>query len=273
MKLFEIRDRTKTKTQTAGPDLSAFDRAFADQVRGTQDLPAQRQDTRAPERRTATGGQTRARATGIDMGPEAGEKLSFLDRLGIQDEISDEEAAERAGVNMWDDDHHDVSHDEPEAPTQQLARIENMPAVIGKQMTDTDSINPEWHQVKHLPGYLKSPIRAMGRQIFGTYTKTPIEDIQVLAHVGGKGPNTEDEVKAVATWLLKHGQKDTDGEMNFQQSIPDYNADFAIYKRDGYTFMVVKDFAGHYIYSWPSADEHSEGAEGAAVGVDRRRLR
>ena len=287
MKLFEIRDeaqrqaqpgeRARSRTKTADrPDLSAFDRAFADQVAGSQNVPAaqqQGQEERLPSRPTASRGRTRSAAASATMSPEAGEKLSFLSRLGLEDEISDEEAADRAGASLWDDD-----DDEGEVPTPtrtgtELTSIENMPTVVGQQLDQAGVENPEWHQVKHLPGYLQSAIRAMGRQVFGSFTRTPIEDIQVVANVGG-GPNTEREVKAVATWLHSHGKKDTDGEMDFQQSIPDYGADFAIYKKDGFTFMVVKDFAGHYIYSWPTSDEKSsKGSERPAIDVDRRRLR
>ena len=94
----------------------------------------------------------------------------------------------------------------------------------------------------------------MGRQVFGSFTKTKIEDIQVLANLMGQGPNETRELNAVAGWVRQNGQRDTEGELNFSQSIEGYEADFKIYSADGITFILVKDDYGNYIYSWPSTD-------------------
>lgn len=275
MKLFEItqtKTKTKAKTATGEPDLSAFRRAFDDKLRQKQSVPATRPErARTPELKKATPAATRQRAAQVDMPPEGGEKLSFLQHLGLQDEISDEEAARRAGVTPTDDAGYVP---EPEVTGTELATIENMPAVINKEISEVSPVDPEWHQVKHLPGYLQEPIRAMGRQVFNAFTETPVEDIQVVAHVGGRGPNSKRELGAVAKWLKDNAEQDTEGAMDFAASIPDYKADFTIYRSHGYTFMVVQDFAGHYIYSWPSADEKSpQGTERRAIEPERRRLR
>ena len=297
MKLFEIkklkeaqRTKTQTKTATDEPDLSAFRRAFQDQTMGTPNLPAEapaeepRQPAATPELKRATAAQTRARTAGVEMPPEAARKLTFLQTLGLDDEISDEEAARRAGVTMGDEPETPATYgvdQEPRTPGTELATIENMPAQVNREISADTSVEPDWHQVKHLPGYLKSAIRAMGRQVFGVYTETPIEDIQVIANVSNSGqPNSARELNAVGSWLVDNAQRDTEGEMNFQQSIPDYQADFQIYTHEGYTFMVVQDFAGNYIYSWPTADnkdltnqQGAQGAERPRIGRQPRRLR
>lgn len=279
MKLFEVIQK-KTKTTTNEPDLSTFRRAFQDQMSGTQNVPQTRptehpktrQRVPTPELKKASAASTRARTSQIDMPPEAARKMTFLQSLGLDDEISDEEAARRAGYEGEPTTVGAVP--EPKTPGTELATIENMPSIINKEIAEQSPVEPEWHQVKNLPGYLQSGIRAMGRQVFGTYTNTPLEDIQVLANVGGQGPNSKREINAVASWLKDNAERDTQGEMDFSKSIPDYGAQFSIFKHEGYTFMVVQDFAGKYIYVWPSADEKSsQGTERSSIQSERGRLR
>lgn len=256
----------------AGPDLSTFQQDMNNQAQGTANTPAPRQNTNvsAPAGRgqMASGNRTRERMAGVQMSPEAGEKLSFIQMMGMEDEISDEQAARNAGMDA--DADVGAVDTQPTDPT-------TLPAVISQAMMGEDDVNVEWSQVQHLPGYLSSPIRRLGRAVFAPYTNTSIEDIQVLANLGGNGPNEEVELNAVANFLKQSGTRNTEGEMNFQQIVDGYNADFKIYEAEGFTFMLVKDFAGNYIYSWPSADntEMSGGAGGqqnARLGQDRPQL-
>jgi hypothetical protein len=46
--------------------------------------------------------------------------------------------------------------------------------------------------------------------------------------------------------------------------MPDYDAQVSVFEADGYTFMLVKDFAGRYIYSWPTKDTIKGGSSAAA---------
>lgn len=245
--------KNKTQTQTAEPDvdLSTFKRGMEDRMQGTQNVPTKKQWKDLPTLRQASAAQTRQATSNVTLPAEAGEKMSFLQSLGLQDEISDAQAEEISG-------HHDIDRTigqpEPRTPGTNVATIDTMPAVINKEIAKYAPVDPDWHQIKHLPGYIKSAIRAMGRQVFGTFTKTRIEDIQVVANLGGQGPNTERELNAVAGWLQDNGQRDTDGEMNFQRSIPDYDAKFEMYSAEKFTFMVVQDDYGNYIYSWPTND-------------------
>lgn len=261
--LFTINEalKTKTKTKQSNPSSSTFQDDF-DNLGQTKNVPSQRQKADTPELRRATAELTRRRTGQVEMPPEAAEKLSFLNRLGLEDEISDEEAARRAGVTRGEADQ------TPPEPT-------TMPAVISQEIAAEEGVEPEWHAVRNLPGYLQNGIRAMGRQVFGTFTKTPIEDIEVIANLGGQGPNDTRELSAVAGWLRKNAERHTEGEMNFAQSIPDYGAEFVMYKAEGRTFLLVKDFAGKYIYSWPTADEKGSkrGNLGLRNEVQRRRMR
>jgi hypothetical protein len=191
--------------------------------------------------REATAAKTRSLSS-----HEATKKLSKAD-LSHQDEISDEQAARNAGGR---------TSSPKTKPSTDLVTPQNLPKLMSKALSTNDNkIIPEWHMVKHLPGYLASGIRSIGRAVFKPFTDTKIEDIQVLASLGGQGPNTDKEINAVANYVLHHGRRDTEAELIFHDRIPDYSADIKIFKTLGYTFMLVKDFAGKYVYSWPTSDE------------------
>jgi hypothetical protein len=146
----------------------------------------------------------------------------------------------------------DVDHEEgtPEPPL-----TADVPALINKAIAaqDPNAINPEWHQIKNLPGYMQRPIRAMGRATMGAFTDTPIEEISLVANLGGQGPNSDREVSGVAQWLKANAQKVDSAEMDFGDTIPGYEAQTLVYKVPGMKFLVVRDFAGGYIYAWPDA--------------------
>lgn len=255
------RQEKKTQQQTQfaddeapAPDMSAFQRDMNAQAQGTQNVPQKKKYADLPKLKQSTAVSTRQKTANVTLPAAAAEKMSFLQRLGLEDEISDVQAAANAGMQQHTDNDEEYGRPEPQEPGTDVANIETMPDIINKEIATFATVEPEWHQVKNLPGYLKGAIRAMGRQVFGVYTKTPIEDIQIVANLGGQGPNSEREMNAVAGWLHDNAERDTDGEMNFQQSIPDYGADFQIYTHDEFTFMIVDDEYGKYVYSWPSKD-------------------
>jgi len=113
---------------------------------------------------------------------------------------------------------------------------------------------PNFHQVAALPGNIKDQIRQLGRSVFKTMTITPTNKIFVVANLGGQGPNTDREVQSVADWVKQHGQDYGDGSINFDRSIPGYEAETHMYTAAGITWLLVKDFAGQYIYAWPEKE-------------------
>ena len=141
----------------------------------------------------------------------------------------------------------------------------NVPAMISREIAAAmpDTVDPQFHQVKNLPGYMSRAIRAMGRETFKNYTDTPVEDISVLANLGGQGPNSEREINAVSSWLKQNGTKLDASELGFGDMIPGYSAQTMLYSTAGMRFLVVKDFAGGYIYVWP------EGSSSNALGSDQ----
>lgn len=127
-----------------------------------------------------------------------------------------------------------------------------LPSLINRQLARQGDLQfePEWHQVRDLPGYMQNAIRGLGRQVFSTVTKTDLEDIQVLSTL----TNDSKDVEMMAAILRKLGTRLTDAEMNFDEIMPGYKANVAVYQYGKGQFLAVKDFAGHYIYAWPAED-------------------
>lgn len=148
--------------------------------------------------------------------------------------------------------------DEPEyALSNDVVTPEDLPAVISSAMTKAGEVVPEWHMVKNLPGYMQQAIRKLGKLVFLQYTRTPIEQIQVLANVQGRGPNSEREMNALVGWANKNGKRVTMGEIDFASIMPGYKADVALYNVEGSQLMIVSDEFGKYVYAWPEADSAS----------------
>ncbi len=222
----------------------------------------------SPKLKTAGAEKTRTKAAAATIDPN--HVPSFHpDDIDMSDEMSDEEASQHAGHATHHT--HDTSGHEPKPVTPNT-----LPAVISKAMTlpgrEVAEVEPEWHMVKHLPGYMSRAIRALGRQVFVPFTSTAIENIQVLAHVGG-GPNTEAEVNQTARYVTTHGTRDKVAELAFQKVLPDYTAKVVSYNCEGITFFMVKDFAGHYIYAWPEVDSKDVGGTGKAAHVHADKAR
>jgi hypothetical protein len=177
-----------------------------------------------------------------EVGAEAGQHFASLSQHDMQDEISDDEAHRRSGIGDFEADT-DVGY-EPVIPN-----TENLPAVISREVAQTGGrINPEWHEVKQLPGYFQSAIRALGRSVFRQFTDTPIEDIQVLTTLGNI--NSEHEVTGMMDWIRRNGARDDAAAIDFSQIMPGYNADTSYWRTKDYSFLLVHDFAGYYIYGW-----------------------
>lgn len=125
---------------------------------------------------------------GVQISPEMASKFSQMN-LEEPDDITDDQARQNAGYNEI----------EPKTPGTELA-------IVSKEIRAAGQVEPEWHEVKNLPGYMSSGIRKIGRAVFAPFTNTPIKNIQVLANVSGQGPNETKELNAVAGYLLKNGR-------------------------------------------------------------------
>ena len=257
MKLFDIlneaepsrKSKTQTKTNTDWDSL--FGEIPTQQSNNLPSAPGSTQNRPqpvdggpkqrpTPTMRTADANTTRQRTAGVAT-PAMIDKLRNVD-VSAPDEITDAQARINAGVDV----------DTTNQLTVRTAR--DLPTVMSTALTQVTDIVPEWHMVKHLPGYLASGIRSIGRAVFAPFTRTPIEQIQVLANLGSGAPNSQREIDAVVGFLKQYGHRSTEAEIQFHDRIPDYDAKIQVYAAMGYTFVLVKDFAGNYIYSWPEAD-------------------
>ena len=204
--------------------------------RGKEDFKA------APEAPTLTKASAASTARAVGRITPTDAMRDMLGRINVPADAVDNEP-EMPG---------DVDHAEevPEPPPPSA-----VPALINKAIAahDPSAINPEWHQIKNLPGYMQRAIRAMGRGVFSQFTDTPIEEISLVANLGGQGPNSEREVSGVGAWLKANAEKVDQADLDFGDTIQGYGAQTAVYRVPGMKFLVVRDFAGGYIYAWPDA--------------------
>ena len=146
-----------------------------------------------------------------------------------------------------EEDEEGVDYEESEPNT--------LPQEIRNDLKTHGDITARFHSVKNLPGYLDDAIRMMGQKVFASLTATPIEDINVLANLGGQGPNEQRELNAVAGMVNMYGERRGDYEMKFDRILEGYEADIKVYEYKDQIFCLVKDFAGSYVYSWPAENK------------------
>lgn len=226
----------------------------------------------APTTRVADRSRTRSSMRGMP----GGDMSVLSDVVGREDEISDEEAARHAG--------HDAEAMNPVGrPRPEPRTPENLPAVIRNDLLDLSrkgddsdlaEFDPEWHMVKHLPGYMSSGIRAMGREIFKVYFDIPIEKVQILSTMTNPGY----DVKKMAAIIDRYGIKEFDDKLEFPFRDPmgggQYQPLVRVYSWDGNTFMLVRDSMGEYIYAAPTGRGTSieTNADSLKIAASRTRM-
>ena len=250
--LNEAETKTKTKSKVnLGPDLDApqHDQPLAN--RPTPDAP---RSTVAPERKKASAADTARAIAGIHN-PAMAQKLAGMRNIELEPE------------DEWDG----FPDEEPETLPSTQVNTENLPAIAGQSLQAAGQQSPDFHKVSNLPGNMSRAIRSLGKQLFRTLTRTPTDDVYVVANLGGQGPNSTSEVNAVANWVRKNGEDLGDGNIDFDTTIPGYNADIKQYSAGGIRWLLVQDEFGNYIYSWPESDsvQHTNRRE---LGHDRPRL-
>ena len=221
-------------------------------------------DTAGPTMPRASGDDTRARMAGRTPTDQMRDMLGRID-MNQDDEISDAEAARRAGLD---------ADNRPDTPNRQVDRVRpaDVPMVLNHQLRAAGEQMPEWHTINNLPGYMARAIRGMGRQMFSMMTSTPLEQIMTIANVDGQGPNTDAEMRAVASYLRQHGEDRGAVQVGHGQAVPGYEPDVHEYTAMGMRFHVVRDPMGTYIYAYPEQDARTGGAQDRLPGRDQPRL-
>jgi hypothetical protein len=255
-------DKKKTKTKTKDKtDWSGLDDLFTPK---SDNLPAA--PTPEPERRDEPQGEPDApqqrRASQRDTQRAAGNVAPndrMRDLLGRMRDI--------------ENDPDDPGYPEPEDADVPAIRVdtENLPAVAGANLTRAGVENPEFHQVANLPGNMNRAIRTLGRHLFRAFTRTETNDIWMIGNLNGQGPNSTQEVNAVAGWVRDNGEDLGNGDIDFDTTIPGYRADIRQFSAGGIRWLLVRDEFGNYIYSWPEQDsvQHRNQQQ---IGQDRPRL-
>lgn len=233
------KKQTKTKTKTDQPSLDP--NMFAPRMdqplaRQAPEQPKNQQPSQPRDIRRASVQRTQQATAGITPTDQMSNMLGRLRNIEISPDLAD------------------YPNTEPETMPSVDVNTRNLPAVASANMQAAGVQNPEFYQVAALPGNMSATIRQLGRNLFGSLTATPTNRIHIVANLGGQGPNTTQEVNAVAGYLREHGKDLGSGDIDFNQVMPGYQADTHMYSAGGIRWMLVKDFAGQYIYCWPETD-------------------
>jgi hypothetical protein len=254
------KKKTKVKDR---PNTSAFDRAFAGP---SQDNPLSQRAPDQDRQQRSEPDAPRDPRSNQSSRSNTSNRTSGLSTPGM--------AAKLAGMRDIAPHPDDVPAN-PEEPTMDITqRVEpdNLPSVAGQALQAAGVVNPEWHKVANLPGNMKRAIQSLGRHLFGSMTRTRTEDIQMIANLGGQGPNTTQEVRAVAAWIRDNGDDLGPGDIDFATSIPGYNAEIHNYVAAGIHWLLVRDEFGQYIYSWPEQDSIGHQGQERLGRPEQRRL-
>lgn len=237
------KKKTQTKDKEADADWSGLDDLFkpkADQPLSTIDSPgvdAGAADEPEQDRRKKVSQQDTLRAAG---------NVTPTDRMrDLMSRMRDIES---------DDDSEYPTPDDTENLPSTRVNTANLPAVAGQQLQAAGVQDPKFHQVANLPGNMSRAIRTLGKALFREFTRTPTEDVWMIGNLGGQGPNSNAEVNAVAAYLRDTGEDMGLGDIDFDSTIPGYQADIRQYSAGGIRWLVVSDEFGKYIYSWPERD-------------------
>ena len=192
-----------------------------------------------------------------DDGPDIRKKVGQADTQRATGNITPSDQMRDMMSRMRDieaDDSEYPTPDDTENLPSTRVNTDNLPAIAGERLVAAGVQEPDFHQVANLPGNMSRAIRTLGKSLFRSFTRTPTEDIYMIGNVGGQGPNTNQEINAVAGWLRDEGEDISTGDIDFDTSIPGYQADIRQYSAAGIRWLVVMDEFGKYIYSWPEKD-------------------
>jgi hypothetical protein len=256
-------DKKKTQTKQKDADWSAFDNLFGQpndanlpsaprpEPEAPRDNP--RDEPEAPQQRRASQADTHRATRNIAPSDDMRNMLNRMRDI--------------------ETDPDDPGYPEPEQDNAVAHRVDNqnLPAVAGQNLAAAGIQNPDFHQVANLPGNMSRAIRTLGKALFRSFTRTPTEQVYMIGNLGGQGPNTNQEVNAVAGWLRDNGEDIGIGNIDFDTTIPGYQADIRQYSAGGIRWLVVMDEFGKYIYSWPESDSVNA-ANTPELGNDRPRL-
>lgn len=117
---------------------------------------------------------------------------------------------------------------------------------------------PRWIRLDQLPGFMWQAIRSMGDAVFSPLTRTRLNQIEVIADLGGRGPHLPQDIDTTAHWLRR--TCDTSGIVEYSADElakwlgEAYWAQAVQFITTEYAYLLVQDAMGRYIYRWPAQD-------------------
>lgn len=142
-----------------------------------------------------------------------------------------------------------------------------LPVPSGKQIDAVHGMNIHLYPIRHLPGYIVSGIRQMGREVFRSMPCFQAFEeacrnkrCDALGEVFSLSTMTAEhpaEVDAVAEHIHQHGQRMAEGTM-VHPMLPSYRPEVILYATEDWTFKLVRDrvengapINANHIYAWP----------------------
>jgi len=108
----------------------------------------------------------------------------------------------------------------------------------------------DWVQLRSMPSYMLTQIRALGRDIFAQYAPhLELEDINMVGSLLHDGELVRDHIR----WIAGNGTEITADNMDFGRNVPGYRAQTSYWEVDHFRFLIVRDNHGEYVYGWPEA--------------------
>ena len=251
----EPRKKTTTKTKTK-PDVNydPFQQQPDQPLANRPDAGPKDANPDEPKQiRKASAADTRRAAGNVGMTPAMSQMFSRMQNIQIDPDLEPYEP------------------EEPETLPSTKVNTENLPAVAGQALRAAGVEDPDFHRLSSLPGNMSGMVRQLSRLLFGGLTNTPANNIYTVANLGGRGPNSTQEVNAVANWILKNGEDLGEVHVDFSNIMPGYTPEQRQYSAEGIRWLLVRDFAGNYIYCWPETDSKTPNNQ-AQLGREPKRL-
>lgn len=199
---------------------------------------------------------------------------AFLDALNAQadaddadQEIDDEEIDRRLSISTDLYQHLEGVQDEVTDERAEIISGMPVPAAEAPRLAGIDDFT-SWTTIGHLPGYVSSGVRALGRPIFRNFPCfVDFEDgarrlgQDALSQVHAIGFSNGDDATAIRTvveWIRDHGDVVNSAEVSFGRHIPGYKPTLTLALSDENTFLLVRESVetgaprdAHYVYAWP----------------------
>lgn len=264
MKTFKdyLNEATKTKTKDSDVDWGGLD----DLLKSKADQPLTKVDDKEKDRDPEDSDSQ----TDTDARRKVDQRTTQRATSGITP--SDRMRDLLGRMRDIEADADDPGYPDPEPPEDlPSTRVNtvNLPAVAGARLQAAGVQEPDFHKVSNLPGNMNRAIRTLGRALFSSLTRTPTDDVHMVGNLNGQGPNTRAEVNAVASWVRDTGERVTDGEIDFDTTIPGYQADIQQWTASGIRWLLVRDEFGDYVYSWPETDSITPAAAARLAAPER----